>query len=401
MVDNPQLKSGLPRINGYTNIEWIASSESTKRFKAFSEKSNQEVLLTFGTAQAYTESLKTLAETSIQNHFLTYQNISSPHLLPLLDAGILDGSPYCATPYFSEKTLRELTGQPRDWRDAFKLMLPVTEALEVIHQHNLSHRDIQPCNIYFDPVEGIKLTNQSLFEVSPAIKDSFTYTGLGKIEPAYTAPEVWQGQSSALSDQYSFGVILYEILTGKLPFEADNIVSLLVLQTSGSFHLPSQLVTGVPQIVDAFIVKLLSNDPSKRFETMSQIRKVMEKMQTSPKLEVPENEPIGMQRELNPASPTIYTFSTSKNQDKRSSLKTEKKLAKARKKANKSEEKTPIGCGLIGLFFLFLLGVVLFLAIVMLAGLLLKVEFFVSLVDQIEIWIMNSSFLQKLIPAGI
>lgn len=403
MEDHPLEKSEHPVISGYTIKELIESSDSFQRFRAFSERDNQQVMVSLGTAKVYKQSLKDLVNTSPQKVYEAYQNVSSTNLLPLLDVGLADGMPYCITPYFGKKTYRDLIGNTRDWRKVFQLMEPVADALASIHSQNLIHRDVKPGNIYFDPVEGVRLTNQSLIEVSTTFKDSITFTGIGEIDPKYTAAEVWQGRVTPLSDQFAFGVVLYELMTGRLPFEADNVVSLLILQASEPVNLPSKLMSGIPPIVDAFIVKLLSADPSNRFEDMSLVKSAMLKMRTSPKFRGPEAKPreqmlkpIDMPNAEGYHPTSIDMFN---DLHKEASSKLARDLKKSKKKSGKSKSSS-VGAGLIGVILLVILGLVLLILIVFLVGLVLKVDAFLEIAEQIELWISNSTFLPRILPDG-
>lgn len=396
-MDNQFSSQGrFPQISNYRATEAIEKSDSHYRYKALTETGNREVLITLATSPLYSTALKEIVSLSFQNTIEKYQNLSHPNLLPVIDSGLYNEQPYTVVPFPGKQTLRQWVGKSQDWREAFRMMLPVADFLAAIHSQGLLHRDLKPENIIIDPMLGLKVINYSLIDTSPDQKSSLTLTAVGEVTPVYTAPEVWQGLGSHLSDQYSFGVVLYELLTGSLPFAADNIISLLVLQSAKPAKSSSHYLPGLPGIVDAFINKMLATDPANRFKNMEEVRGVIQEMILSPKLQSGVNSSVRKVVQTpkeDDYEPTSINDFRDLHQDAEvkfaKDIKNEAKAAKARAKGGVG------GCGAIMLLLLLILLVV---TIVVFVGLTIDNPFIVGLADQLEAWILNNAFLQQFLP---
>ena len=174
MESKLQVNTEFPQIGNYKYLEFIQKTNSHNRIKAIQPDSNQELLLTLGTSAAYTHELKDIIDNSFLSTTSKYQQLTHPNLLPILDAGIYEGMPYNVTPFPGANTLRPWLAKSRDWRDAFRILIPVADVLSMLHGGDLLHRSLTPDNIHIDPIIGLKLANYSLIQPSPQEKVSFS-----------------------------------------------------------------------------------------------------------------------------------------------------------------------------------------------------------------------------------
>ncbi len=392
MDNSEEKKSSLPSIEGYQIEGALSRTKSTVSFKAIAESTNSNVQITLLTGQAYRTSLKPYLDESFPKITKTLKLLEHPNVITLLDAGYAQDMPFTVTPLYAAGSLKQFVGTARNWRQVFSILLPVANALAYCHDHDIIHRDVRPQNIVINDQGDLCLTNFSLLEPSVSNKLSITLTGSGECLPAYTAPEVWNGKYSPAIDQYSFGVLLYELLTGILPFDASNMVSLLVQQNAENVEPPSTLVNNVPKVVDALVEKILAGDPAARFESMRDLRNVMQELLNNPNLAKKENQTVKQ-----PAKP----------QNDGSSSRSEKKPASAHeiaepRQSNKNrrnppqekpgEEKPPRKKS--NTLFIVLFGIllaVILLAIIFLVGLLADVEIITGFVDKLSVWIESGS----------
>jgi formylglycine-generating enzyme required for sulfatase activity/serine/threonine protein kinase len=204
--------------------------------------------------------------------------LSHNSIVRVYDYGEHDGAPYLVLEFCGGGDLKQrLTGQPMDWREAIGLILPVARALRYSHQQGVIHRDVKPSNIMFNTSGEPMLSDfgiAKMLETDDAA--TLTGTGVGIGTPGYMAPEQWTGETSPASDQYGLGVVLYELLTGRKPYEADTPAGILIKQTSESLPLPSKFAPEIPPEVEVALLKSLDRDPARRYADMGEYIKEFE-----------------------------------------------------------------------------------------------------------------------------
>jgi serine/threonine-protein kinase len=232
------------------------------------------------------------------------------HIVHIYDYGEVDGSPYLVMAFISGGTLKDRLHGHVDWRQAIRWLIPVAEALSYAHQHGIVHRDVKPANILFDEEDQPILTDFGIAKVLETDEATLTGTGLGVGTPEYMAPEQWQGKTSAATDQYALGVVLYELITGRKPYAADTPAAVAILQATEPLSPPSKLVTDIPESVEKVLYKALARNPEDRYENMGEfalaLRGLMAEAETA--------EPILPQKDTQKQEPTYAPQASSSSE---------------------------------------------------------------------------------------
>ncbi len=199
-----------------------------------------------------------------------------PYILKVLDYGEQDGVPYLVMPFVGNGTLKQYTKDRLPYDRAIGMVLPIAEALNYAHKRNIIHRDIKPANILFGESDEPILSDFGIAKMLDAGEQTqLTGTGLGIGTPAYMAPEQWNGVADARTDVYALGIVLYELLTSRCPFQAETPAAILIKQVQDPLPRPKMFAPDVPDNVEALIFKALAKDPALRFQTMQEFIRAM------------------------------------------------------------------------------------------------------------------------------
>jgi eukaryotic-like serine/threonine-protein kinase len=190
--------------------------------------------------------------------------LSQPNIVAVYDRGEFEGTYYIAMQYVEGPTLRELIDRGLSIEQAVAIVRQVLEAARYAHRHGIVHRDLKPQNVIVDPEGKAMVTD---FGIARAGVSDITQTGSVMGTPHYLSPEQAQGQEvTAVSDLYSVGVMLYEALTGRVPFEGESAVAIAMKQVAEVPQRPSSLNPRVPPALDAVVMRALEKDPGQRFQ---------------------------------------------------------------------------------------------------------------------------------------
>src|SRR5947207_9603461 len=195
------------------------------------------------------------------------KNLDHPHLVPLLDMGIEHDQPFVVREYVPNGSLRshlrERSPHPLELREALSMVSQVGSALAYAHEHQIVHGNLHPENILLDVRGQAVLTDFHLTNQHNAlIRDQTTQ----EYAFSYLAPEQFAGTCDAKSDQYALGCLAYELITGRIPFAAQSLVSMLGLHSHTDPVPLSECRADVPPSLEFAVLKSLAKDTEERFD---------------------------------------------------------------------------------------------------------------------------------------
>jgi len=191
--------------------------------------------------------------------------LQHPNIVAVFDRGQDAGVNYIAMRYVEGPTLKELIERGLTPEQAAALVRQVLEGARFAHRNGIVHRDLKPQNVIVDEEGKAVVTD---FGIARAGVSEITQTGSVMGTPQYLSPEQAQGfEVTPVSDLYSIGVILYEALSGRVPFEGESAVAVAMKQVSETPQRPSSINPQVSPALDAVVMRALEKDPGQRFQS--------------------------------------------------------------------------------------------------------------------------------------
>jgi len=197
--------------------------------------------------------------------------LEHPNILPVYDYGESDDLPYLVMRLLEAGTLTDRIRQKRlSLAEIDRIFCQLAEALAYAHEQGVIHRDIKPSNVMMDARGTVFLTD---FGIAKMVEGATQLTATGMITgtPEYMSPEQAQGLPlDQRSDIYSLGVVLYEMLTGKVPFQAETPVAVLLKKIQDTLPPPTALNPDIPDRLEPVLLKALAKNPDDRYSSMGE-----------------------------------------------------------------------------------------------------------------------------------
>jgi beta-lactam-binding protein with PASTA domain len=255
--------------NRYRTIERIGSGGMADVYKAMDEVLGRTVALKimhphYAEDPTFVQRFRHEAQSAA--------NLSHPNIVNIYDWGQQGDTYYIVMEYVKGTDLKTLIAQrgPADPLKAAEYAAQVCAGLSVAHGYGIIHRDIKSHNLVLTPDGTIKIMD---FGIARAVDTMMTQTGSVLGTAQYVSPEQAQGRELGPgSDLYSLGVVLYEMTTGRLPFEGDTPVSVALKHVNEDAVPPRQVRDSIPPAVEAIIMRAMEKDPTHRYTSAEQMR---------------------------------------------------------------------------------------------------------------------------------
>jgi serine/threonine protein kinase/ligand-binding sensor domain-containing protein len=262
-------------LGSYRLVEQIGQGGMATVFKAYQPSMDRYVAVKILPSH-FTQDATFVARFTQEARVLA--RLEHPHILPVYDYGEQEGITYLVMRYVQAGTLHDWIAQQDALRlrEIGRLMGQVGRALGYAHGQGVIHRDIKPSNVLIDPQNNAFLTD---FGIAKIIAGTANYTGTGAVigTPAYMAPEQGLGRPlDARCDIYALGVMLYEMVTGQVPFDAETPLAVMMKHVYDPLPLPRSLRPDVPEMIERIILKALAKLPEDRFQSAVQMVETLE-----------------------------------------------------------------------------------------------------------------------------
>jgi serine/threonine-protein kinase len=211
--------------------------------------------------------------------------LSHPNIVKIYDVGFTDRIQFIVMEYIDGITLKEFIDQQGvlKWKDSIHFIIQILRALQHAHDRGIVHRDIKPQNIMLFPDGTIKVMDLELPVLAREEGKTISDKAIGSVH--YISPEQARGDiTDEKSDIYSVGVMLYEMLTGVKPFDADNPVSIALMHMQNTAKLPRELNDSIPEGLEEIVIRAMQKDSSKRYQSASEMIKDIEEFKKNPSI---------------------------------------------------------------------------------------------------------------------
>lgn len=211
--------------------------------------------------------------------------LSHPNIVKVYDVSFGDQIQYIVMEYIDGITLKEYLDQQKEikWKEAIHFTVQILRALQHAHEKGIVHRDIKPQNIMLLQDGTIKVTDFGIARFSRNETRTMTDKAIGSVH--YISPEQARGDlTDEKADIYSVGVMLYEMITGRLPFEADNAVSVAIMQLQSDPKPPKEINPTIPDGLEEITLKAMQKNPAQRYQSAAEMLRDIEQFRRNPSI---------------------------------------------------------------------------------------------------------------------
>ena len=211
--------------------------------------------------------------------------LSHPNIVKIYDVGFSDKIQFIVMEYIDGITLKEFMEQQGvlKWKDSVHFIIQILRALQHAHDRGIVHRDIKPQNIMLFPDGTIKVMDFGIARFAREEGKTISDKAIGSVH--YISPEQARGDiTDEKSDIYSVGVMLYEMLTGVKPFDADTPIAVALMHMQNNARPPRTVNNTIPEGLEAIVLRAMQRDAAKRYQSASEMIKDIEEFKQNPSI---------------------------------------------------------------------------------------------------------------------
>ncbi len=253
----------------YEILKRIGSGGMADVYMAIDQKLNRKVAVKVLKPE-YVDDEKFLKK--FQTEAQAIASLTHPNIVNIYDVGLEEGVNYIVMELAGGITLKEYIKRkgrlsPQETVD---ISLQIASALSHAHNHHIIHRDIKPQNILISDDGMIKVTDFGIAKAANANTVTSTATAIGSVH--YISPEQAKGRfCDEKSDIYSLGITMYEMVTGRVPFDHENGVTIALMHLQNEITPPSEITEGIPDSLEKIILKCVMKKPEERYQTADEL----------------------------------------------------------------------------------------------------------------------------------
>lgn len=254
------LRPGL-KFNHYQLLEPIGTGGQAIVWSA--EDSHRRDIVAIKFNEVPEESQEQVDDAVLEQQLKKLATLRHPHILPVYDYGLVGQVRYLVSPYLAGGSLYEkIREKPMPFADILRYILEIASALDFLHQNQIVHRDLKPSNVLLDLHQRSYLSD---FGLARTVSTTTQAMHTGRGTPPYSPPEQHkQLVVTAKSDIFSFGVMLYELFTGQLPWNGERMLGMQQLYTKAEMPDPCEINPDLPSILKDALRRITSADPAHR-----------------------------------------------------------------------------------------------------------------------------------------
>jgi len=216
--------------------------------------------------------------------------LSHPNIVNVYDIGSENHINFIVMEYINGKTLKEVINENGrlSSEETLNIVLQITKALECAHKNNIIHRDIKPDNIMIKEDNVAKVMDFGIAKVVGSVTVTNSNKIMGSVR--YFSPEQAKGNFvDCRTDIYSLGIVMYEMVTGKVPYNAESAITIAMMHIQQTVTAPKEIITDIPENINQVILRAMQKEPIKRYQTAKGMSDVLSAIKVDPNYKVEVN----------------------------------------------------------------------------------------------------------------
>jgi len=268
-------------LGRYHILEQLGEGGMATVYKAYDTRLESEVAVKVIRTEQLAPSILERALKRFEREAKALARLTHSNIVKVQDYGEYEGKPYLVMPYLAGGTLKQLlNGKPMGYQEAAKILSPIARALGYAHQQGMVHRDVKPSNILITQSGDPMLTDFGIAKIiDEEVTMDLTGTSAAVGTPEYMAPEQVTSKSvDYRADIYGLGIVFYEMVTGRRPFQADTPMAVLFKHASEPLPRPKSFVANLPDSVEQILMKALAKHPEDRYQDMGEFASALDRV---------------------------------------------------------------------------------------------------------------------------